>query len=109
MDEIVEDISEIQSAGNISQLLTAQNEATFELFEIDYLHGLWLKCSNSVIKIPNLADFFSKIMLVAEREEIVRTLDISSVSGLKTAFAEVFSCCRTGIKTSTFAELYSDV
>ena len=49
MEEIVDDITEIQAAGSISQLLTAQNEANFELFEIDELHKLWLKCSNSVI------------------------------------------------------------
>lgn len=109
MEEIVEDISEIQSAGSISQLLTAQNEANFELFEINDLHALWLKCSNSVIYIPRLADFFRKVVLVAEKEKVVSELDLFSLSDLKTAFAEVYSCCRTGIRTVTFSKLYASV
>ena len=89
--------------------MTAQSEATFELFEISELHALWLKCSTSVIQIPHLTDFFSKVELVAERERAAKELDLMTISGLKSAFAEVYSCCRTGIKTATFAELYRSV
>ena len=107
--EIVEEISDIQSAGSISQLLTVQNDANFELFDIKELYQLWQKCAISFVHIPQLAEFFAKVELVALREQTVNETQLTSLAGLKKAFGEVYACCRTGVKTDTFAELYASV
>jgi len=110
VSELIDEIDEIQeSNASVNLLLSCQNEANFELYDIGELHSLWLNCAHSVVKVPRLAEFFAKVELVAAKERDIQSIALTSSDGLKTAFSEIFACCRTGVKTRVFAAFYNRV
>ena len=80
-----------------------------DLIDIEELHCMWIKSSQIIVDLPMIGELFAKIERVATQENKVKDLHTSDVSSLKTSFSEILACCRTGVKTNSFADFHGRV